>query len=418
MQLLRLDDLRNGLADAEREERDSPGLTSGERAARARRWLDLGDDRERFAALATDFGSTEHLRVQVAGFAFLAGDAGTREQIARGLEKPYARDFETAGVHYLLGDDDRAIDTGADDVAVDLALLRRSGDPGGIAAVRERRLIPHATGAGDGPHVTHAGDPLTPWDWIEETFRLEAELTGTEVPSHEEMLRRLGVLTDVPRPGPPAPRTPPAGLHLEGDGGVLLRPFEGGNEIQLGEPGQRGVWVREQFDLWGAALLDEHGELHEWILDPIYADWRHAAIEGARIFGADYDAHTGRVMEQLVLRADGDPGEAIAAPTPEAPPRPPLPTIQWDDLNETYDLELRDDLAAELRESRSGAGWDAKVLFRPSFDRHPVSPPSHTSWQDAAHAVIDWLKAHRDGYGVAELERILADPDAHRLEDR
>ncbi len=104
---------------------------------------------------------------------------------------------------YLQGEFGEAQQWGSEDVtpAIELAQVRLSGEWERLAGIRERLILPYITGPGGGPHASYNGQPFTGWDWLEESFRLEAELRGIEPFSHEQMLREAGVLSDEPMPG-------------------------------------------------------------------------------------------------------------------------------------------------------------------------------------------------------------------------
>ncbi len=55
----------------------------------------------------------------------------------------------------------------------------------------------------------------------------------------------------------------------------------------------------------------------ETLCDAVFADWRHAASEGARIFARDWDREAGEEMARLAIEADGDAGVPVMAPPPE-----------------------------------------------------------------------------------------------------
>lgn len=76
-----------------------------------------------------------------------------------------------------------------------LAAAARARDTELVQQARERWLMWERKDK-RGPHQDRGMVPLSGWDWIEETFRLESQLRGEPVPSHLEMLRRTGMLRE------------------------------------------------------------------------------------------------------------------------------------------------------------------------------------------------------------------------------
>ena len=131
------------------------------------------------------------------GLLRLAGDERAREWLSR------ARDAAdevrnrsiVVGLNYLVGDDDAALrvaDSDVDEIAL-LATARRSGDPGSaeraamtfVKRIRAERLTLRAARA-----QFHFSD----YDWLEESYRLAAELAGEPLPDHASMLSRAGLI--------------------------------------------------------------------------------------------------------------------------------------------------------------------------------------------------------------------------------
>lgn len=100
---------------------------------------------------------------------------------------------------YLLGDFDGAARLAPDDAEGWMAAGARDRDANLVARARERWITAQRHGK-HGPHADRFPRPLSPWDWIEETYRLEAELLAQSVPSHLEMLRRTGLLSPGAEP--------------------------------------------------------------------------------------------------------------------------------------------------------------------------------------------------------------------------
>ena len=190
------------------------------RSARTRRWLDEGDQRALFAEAAEDLkrGFTQansvspDLWATVGGYRHLAGES---EQARKALRKAIAKgtDWEPApqgpaGVAYLLGNYDLAQRLAPTDPVGWIAAAARERDLKPVDRARERwtewqRLEK------SGPQDDRNPVPLSAWDWIEETYRLEAELRGEAPPAHLEILRRSGLLRSVDEPAAPSHRRPP-----------------------------------------------------------------------------------------------------------------------------------------------------------------------------------------------------------------
>lgn len=210
VQKLSIDEIRLGLTQAERDAAEFESLTFSERAARAERWLDLDErrNRERFAALARELevnldGAGDPADwARVGGFWHLAGDdRAATPWLKRAIKerKFAASDTTRAGALYLLGDVRKASKIGGDSTVVRLAEVAHEGAAERLPVIRER-LLAVAMDVTRGPQTDDGGTPLTVWDWIEESFILESRLTGTPVPSHAEILERIGVLSSKPRP--------------------------------------------------------------------------------------------------------------------------------------------------------------------------------------------------------------------------
>ena len=202
-----IEDMRRELATHEARLADHYGPTCLEQIGRTRRWLDLGDDRALFAEAAArrEQSWKEHGTgsrgswAQGGGLWHLAGEF---EQARRALSNAVAQstDWEpipqgAAGVLYLLGELDRAARHAPNDSEGILAFAARDHDVALVTQARERWLGWERR-ARRGPHQDRGMVPLSGWDWIEETFRLESELLGEPLPSHLEMLRRTGMLRE------------------------------------------------------------------------------------------------------------------------------------------------------------------------------------------------------------------------------
>lgn len=178
-----------------------------EQLGRGYQWLDRPDEAraayleaaELFEQKMAETGRADAGRQLEAGICLLhAGSAdAARGWFTRALEG--ASGLNVAALHYLLGDDERAIATaGASDddgekrdAIVFLARARLDGDAamarsarGLLAPVLEAERL--APGESSGPS-------WAAWDVVGESFRLEAELRGRAVPSHRAMLVELGL---------------------------------------------------------------------------------------------------------------------------------------------------------------------------------------------------------------------------------
>ncbi len=225
-----VDDLRAGLLDAQQLAASSGSSREAEKASRARRWLGLDGDAEAFAAIASeleeyvDEDSEPWQLARIAGLWHLAGDdEPTRrwcERVVRECRQevsPWVR----AGAFYLQGEFKHASRADEGGAAALLANIVRRKNLDELAEVRAQ-LVQTALVGGGGPHDSASGDPLTEWDWLEESFLLESRLLGSPVPSHLEMLQQCGVLREGRAPDVPAPCSPEVGLHRgDLDGGWL-----------------------------------------------------------------------------------------------------------------------------------------------------------------------------------------------------
>ena len=220
--------------------------------ARGHRWLDEdAAARGWFAAAVADAderierrgrgGATSRGRMGV--LSWLAGDEpASRDWLERAVAETLAGDRLTTGAQAevaqwrcLLGDGagceatweamGRPAEYELTAAAATLARAARTHDPDPLEAlrtalargIRADRLSPAETsGAAAG----------SPYEWLEEAFRLEAELRGEPIPDHLAMLERSGLLTGG-RPAPSARAMPPPGrwsLPLQAPDGSTLDP--------------------------------------------------------------------------------------------------------------------------------------------------------------------------------------------------
>lgn len=223
-----LEDLRQRLRRHERMFAEDGDLLSLVAVARTRRWLDLDGSQALFADAATQLerNMRENDTASADGWAWagglwhLAGNPANARRLLKkamrsGIQKPPFL-FAAPGTLYLLHKLDRAARIAPDGRLDLLALGAKHRDPELVEQAREGIIKEHRLYTG-GPHYSVTGTPLTDWDWIEETFRLEAELHDQPTPDHTEMLRRLGVLREADEPPeiePPRP-APRPGFRAE-----------------------------------------------------------------------------------------------------------------------------------------------------------------------------------------------------------
>jgi len=292
------------------ERRDAIRL---EQVARTRRWLDRDDDRPLFAEAAERLEQAwaDHDSRSPDSWAWAGGLrhlAGEHYAAQRALQQALAdgTDWEpmpqgAAGVMYLLGEFGRGADHAPGDPEGILAAAARDSDVGLVVAARERWLAWKRL-ARSGPHQERGPQPLTGWDWIEETFRLESELRSETIPSHVVMLRRTGLLCEhddgveaqldgpVPRPGLRmalgANGEPPT-LEVLGEHLVRLVPASG-HTVDIARDSDE--------DGWGVRYAEHPDDEGEWILG-----MSEPNVQGATLRAADwFDLHgRPRIGEEL-----------------------------------------------------------------------------------------------------------------------
>ena len=183
---------------AARQLAEDPHPRTEEQLARAHRWLDEDEAARRlFRAAATHTGARARERGREPrwfeyGFALrLAGDA--EAALAAFARAP----SDEPEVQYLLG----GKPAGKDFWPRTLRALAN-----GDVSCRDEIVALVRAGRGD-PSSNPYG--FTLWDLLEESFRVEAERSGTPVPDHRTMLERAGLLLGAPRtPLPPAEPPP------------------------------------------------------------------------------------------------------------------------------------------------------------------------------------------------------------------
>src|SRR5215207_9178262 len=182
-----------------------------EELGRAHRWLDEDEaGRRRFGEAAADLEASFEARGRgdalsqgrTGGLLLLAGEPDAArtwfERALASLDAASPREANrVAALRYLLGDPEGALVAAALAEEPDpilepiagLAQARRDRDPDTAARARDRvaRLIR----AGRTPPYEESGSPdLTLFDWLEEAFRVEADLRGEPPPDHAAMLAR------------------------------------------------------------------------------------------------------------------------------------------------------------------------------------------------------------------------------------
>ncbi len=259
--------------------------TSGiviELAGRTHRWLELPTaaaslfaraavEAERFLSNVPD-PIARH-----GGLLHLAGDeAGARESFTRAfsLFDPTLFRGDMAAIAYLLADDDEAVRLGADHFPGGvLAAARRDRDPGRLDAlaasfakqIRSRRVaVSEAESKG----------ALSDYDWLEECFRLEAELTGTAVPSHRAMLERVKLIARGKRREAVEPELPMGRWEI-GDT-ALVAPAVGRVKITLDRPRRLVLEIEGEAPSYGVALYEDHAMLG--CASPV-ANYTEAAVD-------------------------------------------------------------------------------------------------------------------------------------------
>jgi hypothetical protein len=158
----------------------------------------------------------------------LAGEDG-REWFERALAGE-DRTAWLAPLRYLVGDKAGALEAAERDpdqlplvrgiaalVRDDIAEARKQI----TAAINKERVKPWGDSSGD----------IGLYDWLEETYRRESELTGTPMPDHLAMLEGFGPKKARKRKAPDVP--PPPGKRVELDGSALVVDDEGDITITL-----------------------------------------------------------------------------------------------------------------------------------------------------------------------------------------
>jgi hypothetical protein len=284
----------------------------------------------------------------------MAGDADAGrtwlERGARLARKRRADPVTRAKVAYLLGDWREVIKlAGGDDQNLVTSLAAaRLGKPVDLAAwrtavsdgLRDWRL---------GPYETSHATPWTDWEWLEECFRVEAELSATAMPSHREMLLASGLMTASAQP-------PDVAEEPEWTGGLRrawLSPSDGLRDFVV-------CVAREGLRRWMdgdarvlAATVEENPPSPAGVTEPRPPTVIYRAFDGeqqARAYLAPIDAtHAGlaRVIDNDLVIDAHDYDDEVAARF-----RSPLPQPGASDGAVDEDLEFDHDPAPRLTESQ------------------------------------------------------------------
>jgi hypothetical protein len=222
---------RRALEEARDELLADPDPLPGhaEALGRAYHWLDEREEARTWLSKAA-----EHYKTipddpgRVGGILWLMGEDG-REWFERALERE-DRPAWLAPLRYLTGDKAGALETAERDPE-QLPLVR------GIAAlVRDdiagaRRQFTEVIGSERiRPWEETSGD-IGVYDWLEETYRRESELTGRPMPDHATMIEGVGPKRPRRRKAIDAP--PPEGRRVELEGSRLEVDGEGDIAITL-----------------------------------------------------------------------------------------------------------------------------------------------------------------------------------------
>lgn len=195
-------DLETALREAHSEAEQFPDGLAAEKLARAYAWLDRADEARRSFRQSADFIRTEVLDrgkredsgmwLQYGTMLLKAGDedaARAAFEHAQGLNDDRLDAGRATELRYRLGQPPVAeAQRGEHDqfvralAARDLDALRAAREAA-VRVTRKERTLPASNGVG-----------ATLYDLLEESFELEAELTGEPVPDHPGMLERAGLL--------------------------------------------------------------------------------------------------------------------------------------------------------------------------------------------------------------------------------
>ncbi len=208
---------------------DEPMLGDMEAIGRAYHWLDRPDEARPWLLRAAEhYKTVPDTPGRVGGMLRLVGEDG-REWFERALAGE-DRSAWLAPLRYLVGDKAGALEAAERDpdqlplvrgiaalVRDDIAEARKQF----TAAINKERVKPWGDSSGD----------IGLYDWLEETYRRESELTGKPMPDHLTMLEGFGPKKARKRKAPDVP--PPPGKRVELDGSSLAVDDEGDITITL-----------------------------------------------------------------------------------------------------------------------------------------------------------------------------------------
>lgn len=314
-----LRDMRTELAEHEGLlAEDAEDWMAMEQVARTRRWLDEGDQRALFsdAAAQLERNWREHGTGSRGSWAVAGGLwrlAGDGEQAERALRNAVADglDWEpapqgAAGVLYALGDFDRAGRLAPDDPEGWMAAAARDRSTDLVDRARERWIGWKRLGR-SGPHQDRRPIPFSTWDWIEEAFRLEAELRGEAIPSHLEMLRRTGLQREDDASAPVAATRPALRLGfrvvLDGESDGALLEVRSDHNVHVALSPAWVLNVGRYFADEGWGVQSEAGA-GDWVLSPSEPDFQSAAEWAADWLELRDEPEAARDLRRLVAAHD------------------------------------------------------------------------------------------------------------------
>jgi len=314
---LSLSEIATELAAYEEELAEFGLPTEMESVARARRWLDLDGDVELFAQAASlrdHFMSTRGTAdvagwAEVGGLWRLAGDVErARFFVERALSyeldwQPYPRSM--VGAWYVMGDFSRAVALAGGGLYGVCARAALSGDASGIEGARAG-LVRDVMVTLGGPQFARVANPLARWDWIEESFLLEARLTGAAVPSRVEMLERCGVLRDGQASAPPERPPLQVGTRVVHDG-WWLEVRDAATAMARVED-ELFVGFRREEGRWGAYETSDELTSPEWLFDRAKPSFQDAADEVADLLEVRGKRVAAERLRALISRYDEEVG--------------------------------------------------------------------------------------------------------------
>jgi hypothetical protein len=264
-------------------------------AGRVHRWLDHEQAaREYFQRSAADLerevaamgGGLPVSWAHVGGLRYLAGDRdGARawlERARKGFDATRDRP-KIVALSYELGDDDDVLRrSNLEDVPTLLATARSGRDPAPIEAavaalagrIRAKRLTVLAA---------QLDVSLSDYDWLDEAFRLEAELRGEPTPDHATMLQRAGLLGGAPPHVEPAL---PMGRWEIGETSLVV-PARGRVKATLDAARRLVLEIEGEPPSYGVALYEDDARLAA--VSPV-PDYTGAAVDILRAHAPEAEA--------------------------------------------------------------------------------------------------------------------------------